>query len=289
VSLQFEILPPWHRTWPAYTLYILGGTLAVFGLTRWSVQRAHDRNVALEGIVRERTEQLKTTMQKLNEGARNAATLAERGRLAGEIHDSVQQGLSGLMLQLDATLKLPGIANEVRSRLNVARNMISFTRDEVQHAVWDMESPLLEGTELDEALRKVATLVGSGAARIEISVEGKAFPIPSAIQHHLLRIAQEAITNAVRHAGPTTIRVRLEYRECAVFLSVSDRGAGFAPNDVLEKSPGHFGLRGLRWRATKIGGELEIESSPGNGTTIEVVVVMEEQSKVSADAVAHAV
>jgi signal transduction histidine kinase len=288
VSLRFEILPPWHRTWPAYTLYTLAGALAVFGLTRWSVRRAHDRNVALEGIVRESTDQLKATMQKLNDETRNAATLAERGRLAGEIHDSVQQGLSGLMLQLDATLKLPAIASDVRSRLNVARNMISFTRDEVQHAVWDMESPLLEDTELDEALRKIATLTGSGAARIEISVSGTAFPIPSSAQHHLLRIAQEAITNAVRHAGPTPITVRLEYREGAVFLRVTDHGAGFAPNDVLENSVGHFGLRGLRGRAAKIGGELRIESSPGRGTTIEVVVPLVDQLKATADAATNA-
>jgi signal transduction histidine kinase len=287
VSFEFEILPPWHRTWPAYTLYIVGGALAVYGLTRWSVRRAHDRNLALEGIVQERTDQLKATMQKLNDGTRNAATLAERGRLAGEIHDSVQQGLSGLMLQLDATLKLPAITSDVRSRLNVARNMISFTREEVQHAVWDMESPLLEDTELDEALRKIATFIGSGAARIEISVSGSAVPIPSATQHHLLRIAQEAITNAVRHAGPTTITVRLEYRTGAVFLSVSDQGAGFAANEVLEKSVGHFGLRGLRGRAAKIRGELSIESSPRNGTTIEVVVPLGEQLKPLADAVTN--
>jgi signal transduction histidine kinase len=288
VSLQFEILPPWHRTWPAYTLYTLGGALAVFGLTRWSVRRAHDRNLALEGLVRESTDQLKATMQKLNDETRNAATLAERGRLAGEIHDSVQQGLSGLMLQLDATLKLPAIASEVRSRLNVARNMISFTRDEVQHVVWDMESPLLEGTELDEALRKIATFTGSGAAGIEISVSGTSFPIPSATQHHLLRIAQEAITNAVRHAGPTAITVRLEYRPSEVFLRVTDHGAGFAPDDVLENSVGHFGLRGLRGRAAKIGGALRIVSSPGNGTTIEVVVPLTDPLMPSADAATNA-
>jgi signal transduction histidine kinase len=287
MSLQFEILPPWHRTRPAYALYILGGALAVYGLTRWSVRRAHDRNLTLEGIVRERTDQLKTTMQKLNEGTRNAATLAERGRLAGEIHDSVQQGLSGLMLQLDATLKLPAITGDVRSRLNVARNMISFTREEVQHAVWDMESPLLENTELDEALRKIAALIGSGAAKIEISVLGPTVALPSATQHHLLRIAQEAITNAVRHAGPTTITVLLEYRTDTVFLCIADKGKGFAPDDVLEKSVGHFGLRGLRGRVAKIEGELWIESSPGQGTTIEVVTPFTERVKPLTDAVSN--
>jgi signal transduction histidine kinase len=283
-SVRFDILPPWYLTLPAYAFYLLGAFLGIVGLMRWSARLAHRRNQALETIVLERTEQLKATMQRLNEETRNSATLAERDRLAGEIHDSLQQGLSGLMLQLDATLKLPAVTGDVRSRLNVARNMVSFTRHEVQHAVWDMESPLLEGTELDDALRKIAALIDSGSARIEISVSGPSMPLPSATQHNLLRIAQEAITNAVRHAGPTTIHVCLEYRPGAVFLSVTDEGAGFDPNDVLERSIGHFGLRGLRGRAAKIGGELRIESSRGRGTLIEILVPLGVRVRSSSDA-----
>ncbi len=283
-NLQFDILPPWYMTWLAYSLYIMAAALAILGLMRWSARLARRRNLTLESIVRERTDQLKVTMQKLNDETRNSATLAERDRLAGEIHDSLQQGLSGLMLQLDATLKLPAVTGDVRSRLNVARNMVSFTRHEVQHAVWDMESPLLEGTELDDALRKIAALIDPGAAKIEISVSGPPMPLPSATRHHLLRIAQEAITNAVRHAGPTAIAINLEYRTCAVFLSISDNGAGFEPNDVLERSIGHFGLRGLRGRAAKIGGELRIESSPGRGTLIEIFVPLAEHIKDTSDA-----
>jgi signal transduction histidine kinase len=109
-------------------------------------------------------------------------------------------------------------------------------------------------------------------------------PLPSATQHNLLRIAQEAITNAVRHAGPTTIHVCLEYRPGAVFLSVTDEGAGFDPNDVLERSIGHFGLRGLRGRAAKIGGELRIESSRGRGTLIEILVPLGVRVRSSSDA-----
>src|SRR5688572_11690170 len=111
-------------------------------------------------------------MQQLNEETRNAATVAERNRLAGEIHDSLQQGLSGLILQLDATLKLPALAPDVRSRLLVARNMVSFTRHEVQHAVWDMESPLLDDAELGTALQKMATLISPGTPWVEIKVSG---------------------------------------------------------------------------------------------------------------------
>jgi signal transduction histidine kinase len=211
-------------------------------------------------------------MLRLNEETKTAATFAERDRLAGEIHDSLQQGLSGLILQLDATLKLSELTKEVRARLNVARSMVSFTRHEVQHAVWDMESPLLVGTELGDALRKITALISPGAAHIEVRVLGRSFPLSSEIKHHLLRIAQEAITNAVRHAAAHPIEVQLKYELDDVALTVSDEGPGFDPDGVLTNRLGHFGLRGLQARAGKINGELRIDSSPGKGTSIKVVV-----------------
>jgi len=270
--LQFEIAPPWYRTWYAYALYALGAGTVILGLMRWSVHHTRSRNVALEKLVTERTNELRVAMQQLNEETRNAATLAERDRLAGEIHDSLQQGLSGLMLHLDATLKLADLPADVRSRLSVARNMVSFTRHEVQHAVWDMETPLLADTELGEALRKITALIGSGTARVEITVNGRPANLSPAIKHHLLRIGQEAITNAVRHAAAKTIAITLTYDPASVTLSVADDGNGFVPSEVLTKGIGHFGLRGLRGRAGKIGGELDIQSAPGRGTTVLVTV-----------------
>ncbi len=286
VACDFEVAPPWHRTWEAYAACGLAAAFAVLGLLRWSVHRAHRRTLALEKLVDERTEQLTIAMQQLNEETRNAATLAERDRLAGEIHDNLQQGLSGLMLQLDATLKLPAVSGDVRSRLAVARNMVSFTRHEVQHAVWDLESPLLEDTELGEALRKLTTLIHPGAATIGIDVAGPAVPVPPATKHHLLRIAQEAITNAVRHGAARTISIGIEYRPPVVLVRVVDDGVGFNPDDVLANGIGHFGLRGLRGRANKIGGQLRITSSPGQGTTIEVTVPLRDPPQSSPNAAA---
>jgi signal transduction histidine kinase len=272
LTFRFEIEPPWYRTWYAYALYALTLALTVVGLIWWSTQRSRLKNVALEKLVDERTEALRIAMHKLNEETRNAATVAERDRLAGEIHDSLQQGLSGLMLQLDATLKLPGLSPEVRSRLGVARNMVSFTRHEVQNAVWDMETPLLEGTDLGEALRKLSALIGPGTAEVAIMTSGQPTQLSPSTKHHLLRIAQEAITNAVRHAAASMITMTLEYQPDRVSLSITDDGNGFVPHDVLTSGIGHFGLRGLRGRAAKIGGKLEIRSAPGEGTTVRVIV-----------------
>lgn len=270
-TFAFEILPPWYRTPSAYALYGIAVVFSLVGLSWSSSYIARRRNRALEKIVHDRTKQLEATMEKLNDETRNAATLAERDRLAGEIHDSLQQGLSGAILQLDTTLKMPAVAGNVRSRLNVVRNMVSYARNEVQHAVWDMESPLLDGTELGDAFRKLTVLINSGTAKIETVVSGTPSKLPGAIKHHLLRIAQEATTNAVRHAQAQRITIALRYEANVVLLAISDDGIGFFPQDALSNKIGHFGLRGLSARAKKLGGELSIESSKGNGTLIRVV------------------
>lgn len=281
---EFEIAPPWHRTWFAYLGYGVTLVLLVVGVVAWFGDRARHRNLVLEQLVRERTRQLETTMAQLNEETRNAATFAERNRLAGEIHDSLQQGLSGAILQLDSTLKLPSVTGVVRSRLDVVRNMVSFTRHEVQHAVWDMESPLLADTELGEAIRKLTALINPGTASIEVNVSGTPVSLPSATKHHLLRIAQEATTNASRHANAQRISIHLEYRPAAVTLVIADDGVGFNPDEVLTQRAGHFGLRGLRGRARTLCGEISIQSSPGQGTTIRVTVPLTRPMPVVPDA-----
>jgi signal transduction histidine kinase len=210
-------------------------------------------------------------MKRLNEETRITATLAERDRLAGEIHDSVQQGLSGAILQLDTTLKLPAATGDLRTRLHVVRNMVSYARQEVQHAVWDLDSPLLEGNDLGAALRKLTTFTASSTVVPTLAISGSPVPLPRFTTHHLLRIAQEATTNAVRHALARQITLELKYGPDSVVLAIADDGIGFNPDDALNKS-GHFGLRGIRGRATKLGGKLTIRSAPDAGTSIRVEV-----------------
>lgn len=283
-SFPIEILPPWYRTWPAYLAYAAFAVVALVAVVRWSVYLERRRNRVLEQVVHERTRQLEETMARLGEETRNAATLAERDRLANEIHDSVQQGLTGAMLQLDSTLTLPVVPDEVRSRLNVVRNIVSYTRQEVQHAVWDMESPLLEGTELAEALRNLTTFASSGETHVEVSVSGEQKPLDRTTSHHLLRIAQEATTNAFRHAQAHRITIRLEYQPATVRLEIVDDGVGFRPGDVLQERVGHLGLRGIRTRVKKLGGTLDIASEPNGGTAIRVEVPLPSPQDSSPDA-----
>jgi signal transduction histidine kinase len=286
LTLPFEILPPWHRTRPAYVLYIFSTLLGAWGVIRWTGTLARKRNRALEQLVQDRTSQLELTMRRLNEEARNTATLAERNRLAGEIHDSVQQGLSGAILQLDTTLTLPSVSGNLRARLGVARNMVSYARQEVQHAVWDMNSPLLEDNDLGDALRKLATFVTSGDQEPGVFVTGTPVDLPPSATHHLLRIAQEATTNALRHARAHEVVIRLEYQTEAASLTISDDGAGFQPETVLNQA-GHFGLRGIRTRARKLGASLNITSSPGEGTSIRILVPLTNNTSNTRDAEAN--
>jgi signal transduction histidine kinase len=272
VAFPFVISPPWYRTAWAYSLYGAGSISILLGAVHSVGYLARRRNRVLEEQVKARTAELEVAMERLNEETRNAATLAERDRLAGEIHDSMQQGLSGAIIQLDTTLKMGAVTEHVRSRLNVVRNMISYARHEVQHAVWDMESPLLEGTELGDALRKISALVNVAGVNIETSVTGVPIEMPQTAKHHLLRMAQEATTNAVRHAHASRIDIELRYEPAAVSLTIVDDGIGFVQDEVRSKTFGHFGLRGLRARAEKISGTLTIESAPGTGTLVRIMM-----------------
>ncbi len=271
-TLEFEILPPWHRTLPAYLAFGSVFLLGVIGITRWTSYLERRRNRELEEVVARRTHELEATMVKLGEETRRAATLAERDRLANEIHDSVQQGLTGAILQLDTTLKSPAMDGGLRARLNVVRNMVSYARQEVQHAVWDMESPLLEGTDLAAALRNLTTYIHAGDISVGVEVGGTPVPLDRTANHNLLRIAQEATTNAFRHAQAHRIFLRLEYRADAVALTIEDDGVGFQPKEVLHGRAGHLGLRGIRTRVKRLGGTLVVDSEPGRGTSIRVVV-----------------
>ncbi len=278
IVTTFTVAPPWFRSTIAYIIYWSTGLLCSVSLVAAGFRRAKRKHEDLEKLVHQRTEELRDTMQKLTEEARYSATLAERNRLAGEIHDSLQQGLSGLALQLDATLKHDNLEPNLRNRLSVARRMVSFTRQEVQQAVWDLESPLLQDGSLEEALRNIVQLLGASSAKLRVDTYGEQREIFSRTKHHILRIAQEVLTNAIRHSEAQQITVSLTFTDTLVTLEVSDDGQGFDTSEVFTEGLGHFGLRGLRTRADKIDGNLEIDSELGKGTTISIEVPLPKET-----------
>jgi len=245
--------------------------LALVAVARWMNHRSLQQNAKLERLVQERTMELKAAMEKLGEETRHAATLAERSRLAGEIHDSLQQGLSGSILMLDTTMTSTEIPSAIREQLNLMRGMLSYSREEVQQAVWDLASPFLQNATLGDALRKITSYINSGPAKIDIGITSEPVALDSKIQHHLLRIAQEAITNAVKHAAAQHIDVTLQSDDSALVLSVRDDGRGFDPK-ACANLQGHFGLRGLSTRAKAIHAQLQITSTPGAGSIVRVSI-----------------
>ena len=256
------------RWWAVKRTLLVAGAAALVLLVSFYWIHTLRRRVA------SRTAELRTAMEKLQRETQTAATLAERDRLAGEIHDSLEQGFSGLILQLDTTAKLGACPPEVRTGLGLARNMVAFSRNEVRHAVWDLQSPVLENSDLGTALKKIVEQLAPETPHSTISVEGEARPLGSAVEHHLLRIAQEAIANGVKHAAAQNLDLVLSYSATEVSLSIRDDGCGFVPGDVLTGGLGHFGLRSLRGRASKIQGTLAITSEPGRGTTVAVRVAV---------------
>ena len=257
--------PPWW-TWKhtAATIGSLGFVLA--GALVW-IRLLHRR-------VAQRTGELEMAMAKLERETELSATLTERNRLAGELHDGLEQGLSAIMMQLEGLeSKLAEDPAEAARHLILARNMIRFSRTEVRHSLWDWKSPALANKDLGAALSYIVGQMSTGNhAHVTVEVGGSVFPLPPVVEHHLLRIGQEALNNALKYAQAKTIQVSLNYADQSVRLSVRDDGLGFVPETVLNGSTGHLGLQSLRSRARKTGGHLTLTSAPDRGTTIEVTV-----------------
>ncbi len=137
----------------------------------------------------------------------------------------------------------------------------------------DLRASVLEGQDLAAALQSGAKLwtAGSGV-KVHVDVAGSQNGLPQEFEQHLLRIAQEAVTNALKHAGASQIWVKLHTEARKLYLRIVDNGHGFEHQDVFSSIGGHFGLIGMRERAERLGGEMRLASHPGEGTEVEVTV-----------------
>lgn len=198
------------------------------------------------------------------------ATATERKRLAGELHDSLEQGLTGVALQLDAvalTLSDPPPA------LTMARQLLTHSRSEVRAAVWDLNADAGEERDLPTRLRTLAERTVAGReVRVQVEVTGTVRPLPGVAAHHLGRIVQEAVHNALGHGKARSVTIILAFAPERVVVTISDDGAGFDPATAPGPSAGHFGLQGMRERARKLAGEVAIASTPGSGTRLTITI-----------------
>ena len=205
---------------------------------------------------------------------RFALVLEERVRLAREIHDTLAQGFVGISSQLDAVaLTLNGHVDLAREHLELARKMVRHSLTEARRSVMDLRSSALEGHDLPAALSEAARN-GRRDQRWKSAWTWKArvAKLPEETEQHLLRIAQEAVTNAVKHSHASEVRIQLEMERRKLSLRVADNGQGFEQTEAFSEVGGHFGLLGMRERAERLGGELQLHSEPGHGTEVEVTV-----------------
>ena len=202
------------------------------------------------------------------------AVLEERTRIAREFHDTLEQELAAITIQLDTVAaqftQAPAVA---RHLLELARNMSRRSLSEARRSVWDLRSHLLENSNLLTALSEVAKLSAADAhLRIDVQTSGQPRKLPATVENNLLRIAQEALANALKHASASQIVLKLIYEPNQVRLRICDDGVGFATACHAGVEGGHFGLLDMSERAGKIGGTLSMVSAPGQGAEIVAAV-----------------
>jgi signal transduction histidine kinase len=271
-DVQLVQAPPWwtpERLWRALT--IAGVVLLAAGGWVWALRRQIERKRAV-----------------IEQQARHAAALEERSRIARELHDTLEQGLTGLSLQMKAMETDLGTSpHPVRTRLQFARQMLRQSRALARNAIREMRSetlPRLEG--VVEGLKRVADSWNqSGALIVSLDVVGTVGPLAAPLENHLLGIGTEAMTNAVKHGRADAIHVEIAFRSTEITLRIEDNGSGFDPELHLQQASGCFGLLGMRERARELRGELQIRSQPGKGTAVFVTVPIasEPRPTVSAD------
>lgn len=248
--------PPWWNF--RHALWVIGGTLTVLiAVFIWVI--------VLHGRLRD---QVNLYRQKLRSGA----ILEERNRIARELHDTLEQDLAGIIFQLDLAADCFMDAVPVARRaLETARSMSRHGMLEARRSVWDMRCHLLENGDLVYALREVVDLLNQrNQTKIEFEVRGSPVRLERRVELNLLRIAQEAIANALKHARASSITVGLEFQCTLVRLSVGDNGTGFVSTGSF--MDGHFGLFDMRERAQAVGSTLQVSSQLGTGTLVQLEV-----------------
>jgi signal transduction histidine kinase len=257
-GLRVVARAPWWTAQRLMVALMIVSALAVLGLMgTWLLRQQVNKQMAIIG-----------------ETLRAEAVGKERDRMARDLHDTLEQQLSGIALQLDGVDDAIQANPAAASRsLSLARRMLRFTRLEARRSVWDLRSKALEKEGLGSALQTMAqTSASPSGPAIQVKVSGEDGGLPTAVQFHLLRIAQEALANAVKHGEARNVTIELERAEDFTRLTVSDDGKGFSV-DAPESAPGpHFGLMGMRERAAKINSRLLLKSKPGSGCAVSVTV-----------------
>ncbi len=216
--------------------------------------------------------ELQTTQDELAAAERREGVLAERQRLAREIHDTLAQGFTSIVMHLEAADQaLPGDEAAVRRHLDFARRTARESLEQARRVVQDLQPQQLDQVTLPEAIQRVAAAWAEETGiKAEVAITGDSRPLPPELEVTLLRTAQESLANIRRHAAAHQAALTLSYMPDLVVLDVQDDGVGVGRLPTAAGPEGGFGLQAMRERVTQLGGTLLIESAPGEGTTLVV-------------------
>jgi signal transduction histidine kinase len=259
---------PLSENWAAIAgglISVTFGTLFAFWLTR-IIDQSYERRRLIE--------QLEATRGELAAAEREGGRLAERQRLARDIHDTLAQGFVSIVLQLQAAEReLPAGADAARRHLERARRTARDNLAEARRLVWDLRPEPLRAASLGEALGRLADrLAEETGMAATATVTGTPRPLSPDAEITLLRVTQEALANVSKHASAGRVALTLSYMDGEAALDVRDDGVGFAPGAGTVGTNGGLGLPGMKERVEALGGRLAVESGPGRGTTIAVTV-----------------
>jgi signal transduction histidine kinase len=223
------------------------------------------------GLITDISEQRNAALRE-RKRAEAASILEERNRMAREIHDTLAQSFTGILVQIGAaTQVLADDLEATQSHLEMIDELARIGLAEARRSVTALRPQLLEEGDLDSALHRLVTQMRATADTALIyEISGTAYPLPAEVENNLLRIGQEALTNAIKYADAHEIRVELVYEATQCSLQIKDDGRGFGVGSI--PSEGGFGLLGISERAERIGAQLTIHSQPGQGTAIIVIV-----------------
>jgi signal transduction histidine kinase len=213
---------------------------------------------------------LAVQLTRLAKAARQSAVLEERNRLAGEIHDSLAQIFTGISLQLFAAQEIVTEVDTTFSYIERAYDLAQVGLGEARRSALSLRSDVIEESGLLEALRMLVDRSNiPGRLRCTFhAIAVRDDDLPTPVQQHLLRIAQEAISNAIRHANPTLITVVLQSDLSEFILEIGDNGTGIVKTRVGNGEG--FGLGNMRERAKQLGGQLDVNTATGRGTSVTV-------------------
>lgn len=215
------------------------------------------------------------TRSQLAESERESGMIAERQRIAHEIHDTLAQGLSSIQMLLhaaDRDLDTEDVPR-AKERIELARRTAADNLHEARAMIAALQPPALAEASLEGALTRMAeNFAATSGLDVEVDSEGDVLKLPMKVEAALLRIAQGAVGNVVKHSEATRARITVTYAPGEVRVDVVDNGHGFDVTAVQNKPAGlgHIGLSAMRRRAEELGGEVIIESTPGSGTAVSV-------------------